>query len=102
MDPKENLRSPEKINPVIASSTEEAKRMKEEGVDTIIFRPDQYEVIVFTKNPDVVENIIEGSNWNSGENTPDEKGYYEYVYTRLNESQLVEHLKDPSKFRGEN
>ncbi len=88
--------------PEIAFSLGTANIMKSMGkVDTIIVRANEHEVCVFTKSPDVIKNIREGRNWSTSDDKPDEYGYEEYVYTRLNERQLVEHLQDPSKFQGE-
>ena len=83
-----------------AANTENAERMKKEGKDPIVFRLDGNEVHVFTKSKDVIKRIHEGNNWNMGDDQPDEDGYMTYVFTRFNEEELIEHLKNPSKHRG--
>ncbi len=79
----------------------EAEQMKKDGKDPIVVKISPNEVAVMTKSQDVISRIHEGNNWSMGQEEPDENGYFEYVYTRLNEQELAEHLNDPLKFKGE-
>jgi hypothetical protein len=84
----------------LASSLDESKQMKVEGKDPIIVRISPNEVCVLTKSQDIITRIREGNNWNMGQDGLNEDGYFEYIYTRLNEQELIEHLNNPSKFKG--
>lgn len=84
----------------IAQSPEHLSRLKSANADPIIFRDNAHEVYVFTKQDEVAERIRKGMSWHSGNERPDQHGYRYYVYTRLNEAQLCEHLQDPTKHQG--
>lgn len=87
--------------PEVAFSLWTARVMREMcNVETVIVRANEHEVYVFTKSQEVIKNIREGRNWSMGHENPDSYGYVQYIYTRLSEKQLVEHLQDPSKFQG--
>jgi hypothetical protein len=82
-----------------ASSLREAEEMMTEGKDPIVVRANEHEVYVFFHDGEVEGNIQAGNNWNSGFSAGD-NGYGLYVYTRLDEDQLVQHLQDPTQFQG--
>lgn len=84
----------------VALNPNNLRNLKMAGADPIIFRDNPHEVYVFTKQGEVISRIRQGMNWSSGEETPDEYGYCSFVYTRLDEAQLHEHLRDPTKHQG--
>ncbi len=84
----------------VAASLQEAQKMKSEGKDPIVVRANEYEVYVFTQNEEVSKNIWAGNNWSSSEGGPDDP-YEKFVFTQLNEEQLVEHIVNPTKFQGQ-
>lgn len=88
------------IKPVIARDIKHLSTLRKNGADPIIYRSNEHEVFVFTRSDVVVQRIREGMNWNSAYINPERDGYRQYIYTRLNETQLVDHLKDPTLWQG--
>lgn len=88
------------ITPIIARSECELARLKKVGKDPIIHRENEHEVCVYTNSAAVCEHIRTGRNWHMGFVDPDEHGYQKYVYTRLSEAQLLEHLRNPLVHQG--
>lgn len=88
-----------------AANMAQVALQKKEGKDPIIVPAREDEIgpktYVYTKDPAIIERIRLGNNWHVGEDTPDEDGYVQYTYNRLNSLELAEHLLDPSKFQGE-
>ncbi|GEM_PF-4825657 len=74
-----------------AETEDDVKRMKAAGAKIIIRRDNEFEVYVYVKDPRLVRNIKKGEQWSSGWDY-DASGYATYIYTRLNELQVVEHV----------
>jgi len=87
----------------IASSREAVEAMKREGVEPILLMEENSQISVWfkTENAEVLQRVGYGNSWSTGEDTPDEYGYIFYVYARLDLDQLVQHISDPNKFRGD-
>ncbi len=80
----------------LAHSYLDVRRFKRDGVDAIVYRYDSNEVHVITKSKRIENNIRLGESWSMEHGEMDALGYITYVYTRLNEEQLLEHLVDPN------
>jgi hypothetical protein len=88
------------MEPVIVATEEEVISLKRRKIDPIIHRESAHEVCVHAHRAYVWHIIKTGNNWHMGVEERDRYGYRKYVFTRLNEAQLVEHLMNPTVHQG--
>lgn len=80
----------------VAHGLEEAKSMKREGKEPIVVRVNEHEVYVFSRSEEIAQIMWDGA-WSMSE--PDGE-YEKFIFTGLDEHQVVEHLSELAKLMG--
>ena len=82
----------------VARSLREAESMKRDGKEPIVVRANEHEVYVFARSEGAAQILWECA-WHMSE--PDGE-YEKFIFTRLDEHQLVKHLSEIANLRAKN
>lgn len=96
----------QKFEPIkiwIAENPEGAEALKRAGVEPIVLAGAQPEIYVYylVWNEEMRKRILYGHRYNSSIVGVGKFGYAGFIYTELDMEQLLEHLSNPNKHRGE-